>query len=630
MLLVVEAGCSWFASAQSQRPSVRESTEIDSILERTWQKKDLPPNAIVSDETFVRRIYLDVVGRNPGITEIRAFLADPSPAKRANLIESLLGSEGYVNHMYHFWADLLRINSHRGSAFLTVPHYIRFVKESLRSNKPYDQFVTELVTAEGGAFENGAIGYHYRDVGMPLDNMANTVRVFLGTRIECAQCHDHPFDKWTRMDFYQMAAFNFGIKVAGNTSQPRFLIDRDREVKSDRAMDADTRKRLIWAHARMRPRFYGNMTMAYDAHKRRLRLPHDYQYDDAEPKSTVTEKVLFGQMPEIPEPGQRLKRFGEWLTAPDNPRFTIVIVNRLWKKAMGVGLIEPIDDMTDTTSSSQSELMTFLEKTMISHDYDVQAFQRIIFNTRAYQRESTRAVPHPGTEQPGYSFNGPALRRLSAEQIWDSLVTLINPTPEIGNWRPEQERLLKHDGKTILSEGLKKKRPADLLAMVDKIAQIKKENESRLAKLKNQRTRATKAGDRKLALQLGRNITAETRALEARIRDEVFSPVQIEEANERIAAILPDKTGMNAYRMRIGIEDIRPFAVFDPALVKEKQPTGERFFFPGNRSDWNRHRRRATNLFRFPQKRGSPLYQSRSPAVAGKTRTLSATVRPKR
>jgi Protein of unknown function (DUF1549) len=200
-------------AGESKPDPLSASRQIDAILSADWQKNKLKPNEPAPDEVFVRRIYLDIAGRIPTLREAETFLADKGTDKRAKLIDQLLAGEGYVQHMYNYWADILRLQTNGNAGAITGTAYAKFVKESLRANKPYDQFVRELVGSQGEAWENGAIGYYMRDRGMPLDNMAATVRIFLGTRIECAQCHNHPFDKWSQKQFYEMAAFTYGIET---------------------------------------------------------------------------------------------------------------------------------------------------------------------------------------------------------------------------------------------------------------------------------------------------------------------------------------------------------------------------------------------------------------------------------
>src|SRR6056297_2815424 len=173
---------------------VRESAaRIDALVEKNYKKFDVEPNPMTTDEQFMRRVYLDANGSIPNLRETKIFLNNNSSTKRERLIDFLLGREGYVAHQYNFWADLLRPIDREGRLRL-IP-YQTWIKESLRENKPYDQFVQELLTAEGKVWENPAVGYYLTDDGMPLDNMNNTIRLFLGTRIGCAQCHDHPFDR---------------------------------------------------------------------------------------------------------------------------------------------------------------------------------------------------------------------------------------------------------------------------------------------------------------------------------------------------------------------------------------------------------------------------------------------------
>ncbi|MEZ5305192.1 MAG: DUF1549 domain-containing protein [Verrucomicrobiales bacterium] len=181
------------------------SAQIDALIEKGYAAQKVTPNPMADDETFVRRVYLDIAGRIPTPDEARAFLGDSAKDKREKLIDSLLESDGYVSHFFNYWADVLRAQTRTNNNAVTGRAYIQWIKDSLRANKPYDQFVRDLVSAEGYAWDNPAISYYMRDYNMPLDNMSNTARIFLGTRLECAQCHNHPFDKWSQMDYYKLA-----------------------------------------------------------------------------------------------------------------------------------------------------------------------------------------------------------------------------------------------------------------------------------------------------------------------------------------------------------------------------------------------------------------------------------------
>lgn len=275
------------------------SARIDDILAQSWEQAVINPNEPASDEVFLRRVYLDVIGRIPTYEEANAFLQSSNPDKRARLIDRLLDSEGYVNHYFNLWADILRINTSTPASQNIMPFYIEWVRDALRDNLPYDQFVRELVTATGQAWDNGAIGYYTRDRGMPLDHMANTVRIFLGTRLECAQCHDHPFDVWTQMDFFKMAAFSYGVNPSGSDygslSRARSELRKNKEMPTQRRKDLEAAMTEVTRVVRNNYLFSHRNTLP--------KLPHDYQYDDAKPKSVVQPATMFGGDPKVERDG---------------------------------------------------------------------------------------------------------------------------------------------------------------------------------------------------------------------------------------------------------------------------------------------------------------------------------------
>ncbi len=318
------------ASAIAGKATDNPSAQIDRIIEKSWKAAGVTGNPMTSDAVFLRRIYLDAIGRIPTLAEAHEFLDSTDKNKRSHLIEQLLHSEGYANHYLNFWADILRIDSTKGGGYNVVPFYMNFVRESLAENMPYDQFVRELITARGQAIENGAIGYTFRDAGMPLDHMANTVRVFLGTRLECAQCHNHPFDKWTQMDFYHMAAFSYGMKNRNGQTygdqqdfQRRYFPEIDGGDRGRRNL-LKSSLQYISAPLRTDPAVLHDELM-------QPKLPHDYQYDDAEPEQKIGPATMFGDNPDIGADSGRVEVYADWMTSPENPRFTKVIVNRLWK-----------------------------------------------------------------------------------------------------------------------------------------------------------------------------------------------------------------------------------------------------------------------------------------------------------
>jgi hypothetical protein len=419
------------------KPKITANQRIDLLVAKQLDAEGLKPNPIASDEIFVRRIYLDIIGRIPTRAETLAFFESPAKNKRVQLVDELLNSEGYVSHFYNYWADILRAKtqvSGAGNSRAAGYAYEAWIKDALRENLPYDEMVRQLLTASGVSWKNGAVGYYLRDYGMPLDNLAMTSQVFLGTQIVCAQCHNHPFDSWTQMDYFQMAAFTYGM-VTTNQSQ-NALDARQLYVKTEK--DPEVRREFSRALSEvLKPVRYSNVW----EQPRKIRLPHDYQYEDSKPKAVVKPAVPWGEQPTLSEAGVPIDEFANWLTAPENPRFTKVIANRLWKRAMGLGLVEPVDDFRDDTEASNPELMAFLERRMVAVDYDMKKYLRAIFLSKTYQREASPKDVALGSD---YHFPGPVLRRMSAEQIWDSLMTMI--VTEVDSLSPfveiERQRLI--------------------------------------------------------------------------------------------------------------------------------------------------------------------------------------------
>lgn len=499
------------------------SDKIDKLIEAKLKENELSPNEEIAEGVFLRRVYLDIVGRVPTIEEAEAFHSESYENKRERLIEKLLSSEGYVSDSYHLWADILRINGEPGGTVSSA--YELWVKDALRKNMPYDEFVHSLITAEGKFWENGAVGYYFRDRGMPLDNMSNTVRVFLGTRLECAQCHDHPFDKWTQMDYFKMASFSYGmntraydsmnrnfanreikqggaeayrekaIELTGSRKFPVFAREsqlekyletvpenpertkvgskedrkkeRKRNMKKARQSDrlqvgvayharfdmtkeefADVVKQCLTAAEEVsgrRSTMREVLSELYDplqytavtSGEKNAELPHDYAYDDAKPHDKIMPATMFGYDVEVADGEKRIEAYGRWMTSPENPTFTRVIANRLWKEVFGHGVFEPVDELTDHTVITNPELLSYLEELMVELDYDMRAFQSILYNTKAYQRGAYAGEVELGAP---YYFPGPKLRRMSAEQIWDSLVALA--LPEADRYQPNLEKKL--------------------------------------------------------------------------------------------------------------------------------------------------------------------------------------------
>jgi hypothetical protein len=406
----------------------RTAAKIDALIESNLSKHGLKPNPMSADSQFLRRVYLDISGTIPTAKQAESFLKSRSPTKRARLIDQLLNSTGYASHFFNFWADVMRIVDRPANNNYIRP-YGDWVKQALRDNMPYDEMVHEMLTAEGKVWDSPAAGYTLRDPSMPLDNMNNTVRIFLGTRIGCAQCHDHPFDRWTQHDFYQLAAFTGGVDTVDRRRGRMMGMKAGALTKALRekgGKSAGLARRIVRL----------NRNFVWENSRKRLRFPSDYGYEDAKPGQVVQPAVIFGRMPTMDGKSSRRQAFADWITSESNPRFTLTVANRLWKRAFGVGLIEPVDNLTDDSVASNPALMKLLENEMKFLKHDLKEFQRVVYNTKAYQRAVTYEDLNPEKE---YHFPGPVLRRMTAEQVWDSLLTLTLANPDAFLRAPDEE-----------------------------------------------------------------------------------------------------------------------------------------------------------------------------------------------
>lgn len=518
--------CLTFTAATLHAATLSESQKIDQLLAKDWEKSGLKANPPASDEVLVRRLYLDIAGRIPTVEESEAYLKSSDPQKRAKLIDTLLASDGYTSHMFNYWADILRLSDNvKGK--LAAEAYEEWLKKQIKENTPYDQMVRNLLTTDGGVWDSGSIGFWQRDENK-LDHLAYTVQVFLGTSMVCAQCHDHPFDKWTQMDYYHMAAFTWGMDTRSRGFNPKAekpkqefdkkllasMAPKERKaymakMQADRknaAKEAETASISREDMQKVRQAMQDVMkplryTSAEWQEGKLPTLPHDYKYPDAKPGDKVTAKALFGPEAVQKEGETSLQSFANWMTDPENPRFTTVIANRMWKKAFGVGLIEPVDEITDSTVASNPALMDYLTGLMTEKQYSLKSFLRVLYNTDTYQRAATtEEVPLGET----YHFTGPVLRRMSAEQIWDSLVTLtrgnVDDAVDEDNVRLHQYL----DDLSMFLGTIKEKGAQGLVEIAKQNADKLAANQKRLDEMKEQLAAAKEKGG---------DVTTETKAL---------------------------------------------------------------------------------------------------------------------
>lgn len=489
----------------SKKETDAEIAAINKILGSTYKKHDVKVPTKLDDALLARRLYLKAAGRIPTHEELSSYLANSSKNKKNQLINQLVESSAFDSQMLNWWADLLRLQTRMrgGNQIGAGQLYVHWVREQINKNVPFDEMAFNLITAEGYPWENGAVGYYLRDAGMPLDNMSNTTQIFLGTQMVCAQCHNHPFDRWTQMEYYQMASYTYGINSSkGGDIQSKIKKHFEKQSKGlsskDKKKKVQSKEGLALRRSvqeMLRPLRYGATHT-----NRKLTLPHDYQYDDGKPKSLVSPSPIFDNP--ISEKGgeSKVHMYGEWMTNSENPRFTKVIANRMWKKVFGRGLVEPVDDWRDDTVASIPELLELLEKLMVRVDFDLREFQRILFQVKAFEHAAPDYIPNIETP---YYFEAPILERMSAEQIWDSLVALSIPDSDerkqnakVIDQRLERFKQYQEEIESLNGEKLTK--------LAKKGAKASKEINDEMEDLQKQLREAQEADDRETVARLRR------------------------------------------------------------------------------------------------------------------------------
>ncbi len=399
----------------------------------------LKSNPLTTDEQFVRRAYLDIVGRIPSFDEASLFLRSTAADRRASLINKLLESDGYVSHAYNYFSEMLRIKDGFDVNLVRGLPYIQWVKDQIKANRPYDQMVNDMITAEGKMWSNGAAGYLLRDSGMPLDNLSYTLQVFLGTDVGCAQCHDHPFSDWTQRQFYEMAAF-FGATTTLLNAQDFSKGDPSKRIMEEAKYVLEKNgKKIEDATGAINDVIGANRFAVANLNANRMKLPQDYRYKDAHGNDPVAPKLITWSdaakdnaaytavAGEMNNPETLRKTFGKWMTHPANPRFAMTIANRLWARAFGRALTPTVRNIDSPEEAYNPELLKHLANEMVRVKFDLKAFQRILYNTKTYQRETTTNALAMGEP---YFFQGPVMRRMTAEQTWDTFMTLVLGDPD--------------------------------------------------------------------------------------------------------------------------------------------------------------------------------------------------------
>ena len=352
----------------------------DAVDQKLMQLKYLPSD-LCTDEEFIRRVYLDVIGILPTLEEVTAFAADQDPNKRDKAVDQLLDRPEYSKFWALKWGDLLRLTSGQVTNE-GVYKYYRWVERSFRENKPYDQFATELLTATGSTFSNPAANF-YRTSKDMNDCVETISQVFLGARLQCAKCHNHPFERWTQDNYYGMAAF-FNRVQRKNTKRANemfIFVSQSGEVTQPRTQQ------------QMKPWVPGQGDI------------------------------------ENPNEFDRRLDFAKWLTEPDNPFFAKIEVNRIWSQVFGRGIVEPADDFRDTNPPSNALLLDQLAQDFVDNGYDRKKILATILKSRTYQ---TSYQPNDFNEDDTKYFSHYQPRLRSAEQLLDAICHVTQVAESFG------------------------------------------------------------------------------------------------------------------------------------------------------------------------------------------------------
>ncbi len=370
------------------------AVRIDQLIAAKWKSKGVQPSPHASDAEFLRRVYLDIAGRTPYVAEVRAFLEDKKSDKRAQLVLRLLRGPNYVNHFTAVWRDLMIPPSNNQQFNFFQGNFEVWVRDRLKKNVGYDQMVREILTADAGPNNRAAfqrfprpgtnlspIAFYQANEYKAENLAASTSRLFLGVKLECAQCHDHPFNKYTRQQFWEYAAFFSGLQSPFQPPQAK----------------AAGVLKIPGTNKEARPTFL----------------------DGSEPKARqgVNNRQLLA----------------EWLTRPDNSFFARAAVNRLWAHFFGTGLVEPVDDLSEDNPASHPELLDELARQFVVHRYDLKYVIQALTGSRAYQL--TSASTHATQFDPRL-FGRMAIKGMTPEQLWSSLVVATGLPVQAGRPQP--------------------------------------------------------------------------------------------------------------------------------------------------------------------------------------------------
>ncbi|MCU0720463.1 MAG: DUF1549 and DUF1553 domain-containing protein [Pirellula sp.] len=360
---------------------------IDAFVANKLQRLKIEPSQLCSDTEFLRRVSIDLTGLPPTANQVREFLADQTPMrdKRNRKIDELISSEAFVEHWTNKWSDLLQVNS----KFLGkegASSFRDWIKNSIATNKPYDQFVREILTAHGSNREQPQAAY-YKILRTPEELVENTTHLFLGVRFNCNKCHDHPFERWTQDQYFETAAFFSHVSLAKDAESG------DRTIGGTAVEGAKPLYEIV-------------------ADSSGKEMKHDRT------QQVIAPKFPFETKYEKTDGMSRRMEFAAWLTNSSNPYFAKSFVNRLWGYLLGTGLIEPIDDIRAGNPPSIPELLNHLESDFVAHGFDVRHTMRTICQSETYQRS---LIKNKWNEDDSRNYSRANPRRLPAEVLYDAI-----------------------------------------------------------------------------------------------------------------------------------------------------------------------------------------------------------------
>ncbi len=376
-------------------PAFPESNFVDKHIVAKLKKLNIAPSDLADDSEYLRRVYLDVIGTLPTPMEARRFLADTKSNKRARLVDELLERPEYADFWSLQWADILRVDR-QALGHKRAYAYHRWIRDSFARNKPMDQFARELLLAEGPLEESGPSNF-YKVVSKPGDTAGTLAQIFLGVRIACAECHHHPFDRWSQTDYYGMQAFFTQLSVKAGARGESLQFVGDPETKHPRT------------------------------------------------GATITPHALGVAMPAKAPTGDRRAVFADWLTKPDNAWFARNLANRTWAHFLGRGIIDPVDDVRDTNPPSNPELLDALSKHVVETKYDLKQLIRTITASRTYQL-STK--PNAMNEKDALNHSRALFRRVPAEVLLDMVSQTTGVHEKFAGAAPGTRAIQLWDSKT--------------------------------------------------------------------------------------------------------------------------------------------------------------------------------------